>query len=121
MKSGIELIKQERERQISEEGYTIEHDDNHKRGELAEAGACYGLLPLKYYTIKLSEKQDNPLFFTRSVAEVSFLRECLWPFWNNSLKSNPSNRIRELQKAGALIVAEIDRLQRMKNDKPSTD
>ena len=38
---GVELIAGERERQVSEEGWTAEHDDSHIRGELAMAGACY--------------------------------------------------------------------------------
>lgn len=36
----------------------------------------------------------------------------IWPFELKWLKRTPKNRIRELQKAGALIAAEIDRLQR---------
>jgi hypothetical protein len=38
----------------------------------------------------------------------------LWPFAPERWKPSPSNRIRELVKAGALIAAEIDRLQRTK-------
>ena len=34
----------------------------------------------------------------------------IWPFDFKWLKRTPNDRIRELQKAGALIAAEIDRL-----------
>ena len=39
-----------------------------------------------------------------------WIRRRLWP-WNESWwKPTPDNRIRDLEKAGALIAAEIDRL-----------
>ncbi|MCM0757438.1 hypothetical protein M7775_02505, partial [Sporomusa sphaeroides DSM 2875] len=41
--SGIELIAAERQRQISQEGWTPEHDDQHANGELALAAACYAI------------------------------------------------------------------------------
>jgi hypothetical protein len=40
-----------------------------------------------------------------------------WPFDRSWYKPTPENRIRELEKAGALIAAEIDRLQRLENNK----
>jgi hypothetical protein len=84
--TGIELIAAERRRQIEAEGWTPEHDDAHRNNELARAAAAYAL-PDDY-------------------------RDCdHWP-WNDSWKPTPDDRIRELVKAGALIVAEIDRLQR---------
>jgi hypothetical protein len=98
MKTGIELIAEERERQISQKGYNSQHDDEHGAGELAMAAMCYSMLPLW-----------RP-------AEMAPLG---WP-WSNMEPLDgfkPSdNRIRELQKAGALIAAEIDRLQRVSND-----
>src|SRR5262245_43243243 len=36
-------VMAERRRQIEGEGWTAEHDDGHRRGELAVAGACYAL------------------------------------------------------------------------------
>ena len=42
MKDGIERIKEERERQISKEGYDKEHDEkNEKYNNLAFAAASY--------------------------------------------------------------------------------
>lgn len=83
-KTGIEVIAEERQRQIKEEGWTLEHDKQWKHGELAEAAACYASLI------------DRPFD--------------VWPFDMSWWKPTPNDRIRELQKAGALIAAEIDRL-----------
>ncbi|HSH23959.1 MAG TPA: hypothetical protein VLA13_00260 [Massilibacterium sp.] len=94
MKTGIELIKEERLRQISEEGWTPEHDDKHAFEEMAIAASCYATPEiLKDY------KQGVPKN---------------WPWDKEWYKPTPENRVRELTKAGALIAAEIDRLQRLK-------
>ena len=86
-------IAAERLRQISQEGWTPEHDDEHSCGELAAAAACYaypapwGVNPsaLKY--------PPKP-----------------WP-WNVEWWK-PRDRRRNLVRAAALIVAEIERLDR---------
>ena len=90
MKTGIELITEERTRQIEKEGWTPSHDDNHDNGELAGAGACYALWN-----------------WSRTDAER------LFPFNTEWLKTS-DDQIRNLTKAGALIAAEIDRLNRLK-------
>lgn len=38
---GVSLIAAERQRQISVEGWTPEHDDAHAHAEMANAAACY--------------------------------------------------------------------------------
>lgn len=86
MKTGIELITEERQRQVTKEGWTPEHDDKHSNGEMALAAACYAKPE--------SERIYEP-----------------WPWAASWWKPTPDNRIRELQKSGALIAAEIDRLQ----------
>lgn len=90
-KTGIELIAQERERQIKEEGYTALHDKNHVIGELAMAGACYAMPAHS----RMYRADGNPF---------------LWPMDSTSWKPTPGDRKRELAKAGAFIAAEIDRL-----------
>jgi len=94
--TGIELIAAERKRQIEEEGYTAEHDDRWKNGELAMAGACYAML---------SNWNNEKMIF-----------EQFWPFNENYWKPSPKNHLQELKKAGALIAAEIDRLLRLKDN-----
>lgn len=89
MKTGIELIADERKRQIEEEGWTAEHDAKHTNDELSLAAVCYA-----------------------TPAAVRYNPYCrFWPWDKESWKPSPDNRIRELVKAGALISAEIDRLQ----------
>lgn len=99
MKTGIELITEERQRQIEVEGWTPDHDDKHTGGELAAAAAVYALP---------NEVRD----YAFVEGEPYSVRDMLWPWKEAWLKLSPENRIRELQKAGALIAAEIDRLQR---------
>ena len=100
MKTGVELIAAERERQVSQEHWTAEHDDEHEYGELAIAGACYAL----------------PRDMRQKEIWNSTLVRMLWPFddewWKPREGRGTSGRIRELVKAGALIAAEIDRIQR---------
>jgi hypothetical protein len=103
--SGAEMILEERRRQITEEGYDKDHDDNtdHEDGELAWAAICYAA-PDLIYRIE-SAKYDE-----------LFLRDP-WPkAWARQHdKRDQHDRIRCLQIAGALIAAEIDRLTRAKN------
>lgn len=88
MNTGIELIAEERQRQVDREGYTLKHDDTHDQGEMAISAGCYALHGL--------------------VDEANL--EKLWPF--GSCEWNPKSKLRNLIRAGALIAAEIDRLQR---------
>jgi len=90
MKTAIELIAEERARQIEQEAWSIEHDDGHKQQELARAGACYVIDYCK----------PTHLGFA-------------WPWDVRYWKPTPKDPIRQLVKAGALIAAEIDRLQRI--------
>lgn len=102
MKTGIELIAEERQRQIRAEDYTPEHDDSHTKWELAMAAAAYASRP----NIIVSVGKNDGVFITVK-------RGCLWPFGGKDFKpSYYDDRIRELVKAGALIAAEIERLQR---------
>ena len=96
--NGVERIAAERKRQTEKESWTAKHDDQWDDGELAKAAACYAMTEV---TRKL------PI----GNIKVS-VREMLWPFGWVYWKPTPDNRIRELEKAGALIAAEIDRLLR---------
>lgn len=96
VQDGASLIAAERERQIEAEGWTHEHDDSHAWGELALAAACYAL----------------PERITRGPALTRrFYVHRFWP-WEVRFWRPTGDRVRELTKAGALIAAEIDRLQR---------
>lgn len=89
----------ERARQVSAEGWTPEHDDAHDNGEMARAAACYAM----------QVALDN--IGTPGLADATkhMIRE-MWPWSRNWWK--PTDPRRDLVKAGALILAEIERLDR---------
>lgn len=99
--NGAELIAAERQRQITDEGWTPEHDAEHVQGELALAGACYAWPPPRPLDVKKAWPWDREWWKPTIPA--------------HGAKSNAQEwqdaRIRDLVKAGALIAAEIDRLQ----------
>lgn len=103
--TGIQLIAIERDRQIHHLGWTHEHDDSHNDAELAKAAACYASVGAAVGR-GLDIEQIRDLY----TEGMEFLIE--WPWKDDSWK--PSNDpIPNLIKAGALIAAEIDRLQRL--------
>lgn len=91
---GVMDILKERVRQQDVAGWTHTHDDGHDRGEMAKAAAVYAL------------------WDTRSLSTFRLkLRQDFWP-WDADWW-NPSDRRQNLVKAGALIAAEIERLDRI--------
>lgn len=92
VKLGHELIAEERQRQIS----MWTNDHQYTDGDLKSAAFAY-------------------LEYANRPAEVRDSSPFSWP-WDNKLfrpgkDNSASSRVRELTKAGALIAAEIDRLQ----------
>ena len=113
---GSELIARERIRQISEEDYNDAHDDDHDRGELALAAVCYAA---EAFSEEVFVKQ--PIVCSSTGRETHMFVDP-WP-WDEEFDRRPTSRLRKkpvnkrielLVKAGALIAAEIDRLQRTK-------
>jgi len=96
--TGAELIAAERLRQISKEGWSARHDDNHHIKELSIAAASY------------LSTHNSPVYFEGSM--ICTARHD-WP-WSMEWWKPSQDPIRNLVKAGALIAAEIDRLQRDK-------
>lgn len=96
MTPGVVLVMQERRRQLVEEGWYPEHDDAHPRGWLARAAACYAVHDLE---------ADGPF---RKIQVLNGDADA-WPFGVNWDKRRKHDRIRRLQIAGALIVAELER------------
>lgn len=98
---GVARIAIERERQVVEEAYEAEHDDKHTGRQLMAAAICY-------LTRAFCISPTAPML-VRAVTSY-------WPWHSASWK--PSDEpIRNLEKAGALIAAEIDRLWRMRVEK----
>lgn len=102
MTSGSEralaLIREERERQVQVEDWTPEHDDQHVTGELADAAAAYAHAG--------DHSPVNPQDgYGTDVGRI------LWPWDRASFK--PGTHRHNLVRAGALIVAELERLDRL--------
>ena len=101
MKTAIDMIVDERKRQIKEEKFTAKYDDViNNKDELAYAAACYAI-----------PSSDRNIYAGQG--GISNIIRALWPWEKEWFKLTPENRIRELVKAGALIVAEIERLDRL--------
>lgn len=92
---GVSLITRERLRQITQEGYTPEHDQEHTWDVLSDAGAVYAL--------------------SASWGDYHKIRE-FWPWDMDAFKpvggpdASDGDRLKDLVRAGALIAAAIDRL-----------
>lgn len=85
---GLSLVAAERIRQIKVEGFGPAFDATYGREQLARAAACYAL-PARDRRMNAGVPID-------------------WPFTAQWWK--PGDRKRELEKAGALIVAGLDRI-----------
>ena len=111
-RTGIQRIADERARQIAEEGWTPEHDDEHLQGELALVGALYAT-PMRLFEQRRNDDlavifcDPWPSTWTKRW-DKRLVRRDDPPFPNNA----DIFRIHELEKAGALVAAEIDRLLR---------
>jgi len=99
--SGVDLIRAERERQTTAERWSPAHDDAHNLGEMAGAAAVYTLNSCGF---------ENPHTIAARRGSVSH-EVRIWPWADAWWK--PSDPLRDLVKAGALIAAEIDRRQRL--------
>lgn len=88
---GVDAIRAERQRQIEHEGWTPQHDDGHRNGDLGWAAEAY------LHHANCDRPDWNP-----APGE--------WPWRESDWK--PTTTIRNLVKAGALIAAEIDRMTR---------
>lgn len=94
MSRALQDVIAERERQISQEGWTPEHDDKQIDCQLAAAAACYAVCG------------DTP----GQVNKLNYDGVRLWPWANWWWK--PTTYRRNLVKAAALLLAEIDRIDR---------
>lgn len=91
-------IAAERRRQIEKEGWSVEHDDEHDAGTMACAGAAYALnAGCVLYPLNGTAMEKPPEFW-------------MWgeEWWK------PKDPRRDLIRAAALIVAELERMDREK-------
>jgi hypothetical protein len=100
----------ERVRQIEQEGWTPDHDDNeHHQGELARAGACYALTLSRGLTAP--DPHDHKGFARVPVAPLD-----LWS-WSREWWKTEGGPRRSLVKACALIIAEGEKFDRARKSK----
>lgn len=99
----LEMVAAERRRQVEVERWTADHDAAHQDGSLAIVSAMYALntVPLQAGQIHL----------------VAAARHYLWPRSWARWWWKPTTPLRDLEKAGALILAEIARRLR-EGEKP---
>lgn len=90
MSKAIDDVIAERARQRSQEGWTEAHDDEHDGGELAQAAACY--------------------IVESSVNLPKNIISDYWPWSREWWK--PKGRRRNLVRAAALLIAELERMDR---------
>lgn len=100
MKTGVELIADERERQVSQEGWTAEHDRAHVGGELVKAADCYIYAAVAAGTQRIESLMEVPC--------ANGPWGPSWP-WHKSWWKPSKDPVRNLVKAAALAAAEIDR------------
>lgn len=94
----LDDVAAERRRQIDNEGWALWHDDEHSAGELAHAGAAYAC--------HAAERRC----YDDGAAYAGAPPPPFWPWSRDWWK--PKNPRRDLVRAAALLVAEIERLDR---------
>lgn len=101
----IDAIRTERIRQQAFEGYRPEADDRYEVGQLGMAAACYA--------------SPVPVFVQRFAAddhsEMEPRHYNAWPWDKQHDKRAKHDRMKQLTIAGALIVAEMERLMRLES------
>ena len=91
-------IAAERQRQVDVEGWSEAHDDEHDGYQMARAAGCYA-----FHASREDDDGDTGMFVSAAVHHG-------WP-WDRAWWK-PKSRRADLVRAGALIVAEIERLDR---------
>jgi hypothetical protein len=110
---GAKRIADERERQMKKEGWDAEHDDGHVDRELALAAICYAAPG----EVVLRTEIDGGVGYVDTWPNEWDVQWDKRPYHKNGAIKKMDElpvkvQIRMLEKAGALIAAEIDRLLR---------
>lgn len=102
----IKDVINERQRQVNQEFYSIENDDEYKENELVRAAACY-----------TNNVVSRGWTYSESDLETYQSEEApdFWPwdldFWK------PKSPRKDLVRAAALLIAEIERIDRAQEQK----
>lgn len=103
MSKAIEDVLAERRRQVEAEGWSPEHDDAHTDFSLAKAACIYGVGATL-------EGPDRTVMDEFGASGTPGWMKELWPWDHKWFK--PTSRRRDLVKAAALFIAEIERIDR---------
>lgn len=113
MSKAADDVLAERQRQWEREGWNHEHDDEHTDGSLATVAACYAMEPEdRDYSERVFRRDVG-----RSAGESIIIRDKvtvpdLWPLSWHGGAWKPKDRRRDLVRAAALLIAEIERIDR---------
>lgn len=99
MSKATDDVLAERQRQQSAEGWTPEHDDAYRNDELLKAAVCYAWPRWPFFS-------DD----TFDAHAAGYWHPRLWPWAQKWWK--PCGKRRNLVKAAALLLAEIERIDR---------
>lgn len=106
-------VLKERTRQVTEKGFTPKHDDEHVNGPLAAAAACYA------YTSLLSKEEvaaHADALYEKMRGFASII-QTLWPWQPHWFKARGDRS--DLVRAAALLIAEIERRDRLEGQEPT--
>lgn len=110
---GAKRIADERERQIAKEGWSAEHDDDHADRSLVFAAICYAAPGEMRRRIELVNGETYvdpwPESWDAQYDKRAYQKNGELVHMDDLPRKE---QIRSLEKAGALIAAEIDRLLR---------
>jgi hypothetical protein len=114
--TGVERIAAERKRQVEDKGFDADHDDTHEGdGQLAAAAACYAA---PFWVLRSwgmdSRSGAGSYIDPWPPHSCTDHRRTFFRGQDPVFPSDYERRISELEKAGALCAAEIDRLLRLK-------
>jgi|ERR1700724_1907187 len=107
MSKAIDDVVNERTRQKHVEQWSTKHDDSHTDGSLAAAGACYAL-----FASCSDSTREADCHGREDVLHFPLIR-LLWPRSWSMEWWKPKDRRRDLVRAAALLIAEIERLDRL--------
>lgn len=108
MNKAISDVIAERERQQSKERWSTAHDDQHTAGELARAAACYAYLS----TLDSDAKNAHVAACWGHMEGFSSIVTMLWPDGFGTQWLKPKDQRQDLVRAAALLIAEIERVDR---------
>lgn len=105
-KAALDSFTRERARQVVNHGFKAGGDDKHVDGQLSDAAACYAL-GSGY------DRAGKPSALWRWAFPLSW--------WKPAQDDEPQNRKRDIEKAGALLLAEWERLDRIQERRAQED